>query len=145
MYASTGSPLSTFEAQSHFLSYASLKRLLAPAEFLRTLVDVRGALAFQGGAIDRVVFVAYLALLIPLWRRSRVEFAWAVAIGVVPAVTVGLTSFVRYAAVLLPLAIVAGEYLARPENHGRRIRVVAFCAGLQVLFFLLHANNYWVG
>jgi len=145
MHASTGWALSGFAAQREFISQASLAKLLRPDLFAAAFFDVTHMLAPRGGAMDRILFLVYAALLVPLWRRSKREFAWALLLGMIPAVSSSLMSFTRYLAVIFPLFTLAGGWLARAEQRGRRIRILAFCAGLQTLFFYLHVNNYWVG
>jgi hypothetical protein len=145
MHASTGFALSGFEAQREFVSQASLAKLLRPDLFLLEFGNVTHVLAPRSGGLDRVLFLVYAALLIPLWRRDKSEFAWALVLGMIPAVTMSLMAFTRYLAVIFPVFVVAGGWLAEPEQRGRRIRALAFCAGLQAIFFYLHVNNHWVG
>jgi len=144
MQAATGSPFSGFEVQSLYASQASIAKLFQPLAFAREFFDVRDLLALRHGAFDRALFLVYAALLLPLLRRDPVEFTWALALGVVPAVSMSLMAFIRYLAVIFPLAALAGVYLARPEQRGRRIRVLALCTGFQLLLFVLHVNNHWV-
>jgi hypothetical protein len=145
MHASTGFALSGFEAQREFVSQASLAKLLRPDLFLLEFGNVTHVLAPRSGGLDRVLFLVYAALLVPLWRRDKSELAWALALGMIPAVTMSLMAFTRYLAVIFPLFVLAGGWLAEPEQSGRRIRALAFCAGLQAIFFYLHVNNHWVG
>jgi hypothetical protein len=146
MHAAAGHALAGFEAQALYPSQPSIAKLFDPLGFLAEAVHVRGPLAMRGGGFDRLAFAGFLALLVPVWRRFDLGvLGWTLTIGIVPAVTVGLMSFTRYAAVIVPLFIVVGLALAQPGRERAARFALLLALWTQLLLCLVHTSNYWVG
>jgi hypothetical protein len=144
MYTETGAPLSGMQAQRAFLSQRSLLDLVDVVGFARSLADVELAHSYQRSALDRGLFLLFVALLVPLWRRHRDLFFYALPIGLIPAMT-SFMSFTRYMLVVFPMFVAAGELLAGSHaRHARWLVLGAFVA-VQALLAVLHIHFRWAG
>jgi hypothetical protein len=144
MAITTGDAFAAFGAQTWFASHGSLGRLLDPAAFFRVLFGPGTLRAFTGSIFDRVFFAFYLAMLLPIWRLNRTYFAYVVALGMIPAVTLYFASFSRYTLVLFPIFIALGRVFS--QEHAKVWLPVALAISLavQTLLYILHCNSHWV-
>jgi hypothetical protein len=65
--------------------------------------------------------------------------------GVVPAMTVPIVSFTRYARVLFRIFAISAQFLDRPERRFWTVPVLRGFGGLQAMFLIRHINNMWAG
>ena len=142
MYLQTGDPTSGMRAQRAFISQRSLLSLLDIPGLLRSLADVELGHRFETSPIDRLAFAAYVAALVPLWRRHRLLFWYALPLGLVPALT-SMMSFTRYLIVVFPVFVVAGELLA--ERPLSRRLTLGLLIAIQALLLLRHISFLWAG
>ena len=129
-------------AQSVFKSHYSIAHLFHPLGwFIENFIDLHYTwVGYQTGALNRIFFVAVVAALGAAWRHlDKGLFAYALVLGLVPALLGDLMSYMRFAVVLFPLFIFAAIKLKdRPEYF--------LLAALPIQAFLLaaHALNNWV-
>lgn len=145
MYLTTDNPLEGFVAQRYYAAGASVARLFDPIGFIQSVFVPLQLHGSVDSAIDRFFFVCFVAALFPLYRFSKVCFACAVAVGLIPAVTNSFMSYTRFLAVVFPLFIIAAQCFSEPRRTHRRWFVLASLFALQVLFLLRHMNFLWAG
>jgi hypothetical protein len=146
MRAATGDALAGFSAyREHYAGAPSLMKLLDVAGFLRSFANAASVHGYADSAIDRSWFVLWAASLIPLWRKDRLLFAYALPMGLVPAMTLGFVGYTRQFVLVFPMFALWGGLLS---GSGRKW-FLAVCLGaltsLQAIFLFMHINNYWVG
>lgn len=145
MYLASGNALEGFDAQEQFRSGSSILRLLDPIGFLALFARSLSLHGFSDSLLDRLWFVLFLATLPALWRLDKRWFAYALPMGLIPAVTVQLLSFTRYALVVFPCFVVAGVFFSAPERRRWFGPVLFLLLGFQVLLLGRHVNNLWAG
>jgi hypothetical protein len=145
-YLFTGDALAGVHAQSQYGSHGSLLRLLAPgvflANFFRTDIALTG---FLNSGIDRAAFVLMIAALIPMSRRSEVDLAYTIPLGIVPAMTMYMWAFTRYALMLFPVFLIGAIILSPPRRRPWLWVILAFSFALQILLLIRHTRFNWVG
>lgn len=140
----TGDPLEGIHAQRHWGRH-TVENLVNLPRFMEEMLQPTCWHGFSGSVLDRVMFVG-LAYTMPwMWRRSRGWTLWAVALGVLPAMSGGFTSFTRYGSVVIPMFWVWGEGLARAGGVGWKGWVVAGLACMQAVLLWRHVNYAWAG
>ncbi len=144
MTIATGDPFAAFGAQKWFASHGSLQRLLDPVAFVQVLFGPGKLLAFTGSLLDRIFFAFYVAMLVPIWLFNRTYFAYALVLGVIPAVTLYFASFSRYTLVLFPMFIVLGKALSTDRAKVWLPAILAISIAVQTLLYILHCNSHWV-
>jgi len=99
-------------------------------------------LAYKGGWIDRTAAFAFIAMLIPMWKKLRKEY-WIYAFLVIfVPLTVGTTgSMVRYLLASFPHFIYLSETTA---EEGKSAAVTVIFSVLLGIYTLLFVNWYWV-
>jgi hypothetical protein len=140
----TGDPFAAFHAQKWFASHGSVGRLLDPAGFFGALFGPGKMRAFTGSVLDRTFFAFYIAMLVPIWRLNRTYFAYALALGMIPAVTLYFASFSRYTLVLFPIFIVLGKALSTERAKLWLPAILAISLAAETLLYILHCNSHWV-
>jgi len=145
MYMFTRNFTEGLNAQNYYLAGASLGKLLHPVEFLGSFLKGVKLGGILDSIFDRIFFVIFLMTLPLVYRMNKTWFVFSLMMGLIPAVTNSFVSYTRYVAVVFPLFVVAGQYFATPEMKPWRGLALAASLGLQLLFILLHSNNYWFG
>jgi hypothetical protein len=135
MWKWTGNPFEGFAAQ-RFWGVQSIGNLFNVPAFVIALFTPTTWHAFTGSFLDRAGFVLLLYTLPVIWGLGRDYFAWAIVLGVVPAMSGHFTSFIRFESVVFPMFIALGAWLSRP----RRRWLWLCCLGL---FVLLHGVLLW--
>lgn len=143
----TGDLLSSFKAQAPFTSQYSLLNLLHPVDwFQKNFIEINWQLHGIGtSALDRIFFVLYLPFLVLIWRHQpRIYFWYALAFGLVPALTGVINSYIRYLLVVFPLF----PEIARLLLKQPRLLIIvagAISAALQLWLIVRYSLNYWAG
>ena len=146
IYLATGNALAGIQAGALYVSQPSFGKLVDPLGFIAELFTVQGVMAFRGGLMDRALFLAYVAFLIPIWRRcTRSELLWSLALGFSAAAAVSFMSFTRYTILVFPIYMVLGLYLARPEKASFARLALAGCLLFQTVLCAMHTSSFWVG
>jgi len=141
-----GDPLEGFAAQDRFHTSSTVGRLFDVTGFIAFFIQ--GAISLHGvttSLIDRLWFVWLLLCLPSLWRFDKTWFAFALVMGVVPAMTAPIVSFTRYALVLFPVFAVTSRFLASEERRSWILPILLAFGGIQGIFLLRHINNMWAG
>lgn len=142
----TGNPLEGFAAQDRFHTASTIGRLFDIPGFVAFFIQ--GAISLHGvttSLIDRLWFLWLLACLPALWRFDKTWFAFALVMGVVPAMTAPIVSFTRYALVLFPMFAVTAKFLDEPSRRLWTAPVLLAFGGIQAIFVIRHINNMWAG
>ncbi|MBV8085021.1 MAG: hypothetical protein JO247_09420, partial [Chloroflexi bacterium] len=105
MWLSTGNPLALVSAESVYVSGYSILNILHPVQLWQQLFH--GPLAIHGytdSMIDRAVFAAFLALLLPLFRRLPLPLAlFGLGTGLLSVLSGTFMSYSRYVLAAFPL------------------------------------------
>ena len=144
IYGATGDFAAGLKAQQMFPAHASLEQMLDVPRFVRGFFDLdpaRGPLAMP---LDRLWFVLFAATLWPLWKRDKTWFAFALVMGLVPAMTVSLMSYMRYLSVVFPCFVVMALWLDGPRGKRAFPFVVALLLPIQIFLVMMQINFYWV-
>ncbi len=145
MWVTTGDAFEGFLAQKHFIAGSKIGKILDLVAFLRSSLTVLGVHGMVGSAIDRLWFLVFAGALVPIWRMNRTLFFFSLVMGLVPAMTVSFMAFTRYLSVVFPVFMVLGSWMGRASCTAWRYVILAGLFAMQILFLLMHINNYWVG
>jgi hypothetical protein len=144
MAASTGDPLAGFDAQRVFQASNSIGNLLHPIDwftsnYVHVDLTVNG---FKTSFLNRACFVLFvIALAVGARRLDPALLVYTLVVGVVPAMSGNMTSYIRYVAVVFPVYIALATWLRRPLALWAWL-VPSFAA--QAAAVVLHASNWWV-
>lgn len=144
MLAFTADPLEGFKAQRHFLNSPSITRLLSPLSVFSAFSDVRGICDPQGGLLDRLMFVIFIFLIVPLLRADLVAGSLVLLLGLVPAMTNLFLSYTRFFLCAYPLL---WAFTASSPRLGRGTFacIVAVSGIVQGYCIFRHTSFLWVG
>jgi hypothetical protein len=148
MWAQTGDAWIGFEAQRLFASQGSIAKLFDPVALLGSFLDVWGVHGVLHSALDRAFFVF---MLVGAWLTFRFEgrvgplTLYAIAMILVPAMTMSFMSFTRYSAAAFPVFIGFGAALASDSRREPRWLLLAALLVVQLFFLLRHVNSLWAG
>lgn len=145
LYFSAGDALAGFHAQTqYFASKNSVNTIWHPIEWFRmNFITVEWTFhRVNTSVINRVFFVGFIALLVAIWKRlDKTLFAFALLVGLLPALTGDLVSFPRYMVMVLPIFIALALIIKRQDVF---ITVLAHGAIIQLFMLVLHSQNYFV-
>jgi hypothetical protein len=123
---------------------ASASNLVHPVQFVRVFffqnIELHG---ISNSAVDRAVLILVLASLWPMARRDPVGAVYCFPGAIVPAMSLSMMSFTRYALVLFPVFIVGGGLLSPPRQKWWLYLVAATSLSLQILMLIRHAHWDW--
>lgn len=141
----TGNAFAGFEAQQMFPPNGSVARLLEPTKFLEKFLAIDSLHSMKGSLIDRVMILFGVIFTIGLYKTNRLLFWFAVPLVVIPAITNGCFSFVRFLAVVFPVFWQAAKEIlsvgGRPLFYGTCL----LFAVLKCLLILRLTNYFWAG
>ena len=140
----TGNAFEGIEAQRYY-GVQSIENLFEPVKFVTKLFNPTEWHAFTGSVLDRCVFILLINCLPFIWRLDKSWCIWAFFLGVVPAISGGLTSFTRFASVVFPLFIALGVLLNKPEMRWWRWLVLTIFVILHVTLVWRFVNFRWAG
>lgn len=146
MWIATGNPLEILQAMQFYVSAHSLTRILHPLDWARTLAEWPLALhGFTNSIIDRAIFLAFLLLLVPMFRRLHPALAfYALAVGSLNVLSGTFMSYSRYVLLAFPIFITAALLLQQPRVRIFRLPLAYAMVLVQGLFLTMHALSYWV-
>lgn len=145
IYKATGDPFAGLKAQKFYIAHASISKILDFPAFFKTLFAV--PLIFHGmlnSAMDRVWFLWFTVSLFFIWKKNKTYFIYALAMGLVPAMTVSLMSYTRYFLMVFPVFITTGDLFEKESRKGWLWLTLSILFSIQIIFLLRHVNNYWV-
>jgi len=146
MRAATGNAFEMFEAMKNYVSAHSLTYVLHPADLARALGEWPLALhGFTNSAIDRALFLVFLLLLPPMFRRVHPALAvFGVGVGLLNVLSGTFMSYSRYLLLAFPVFITAGLLLQGSRLRRLTVPLVCSLALIQGLFLVMYALSYWV-
>jgi hypothetical protein len=145
LYLFTGDPFEGFKAQQFYPARANLFKVLHPINFIKLLFAPLKIHGILDSAIDRFWFIYFLCSLWPLWKKDRCYFAFALPLGIVPAMTISFMSFTRFALVIFPLFIITADRFIKEDRKYWLYAVLFVLFSIKILFLILHVNYQWVG
>ncbi len=146
MKLATGNPFEMFQAMQSYVSAHSLSYVLHPLQLARVLgewpLDVHG---FTNSAIDRLFFLLFLGLLVPLFQRVHPALAvYGLMVGVLNVISGTFMSYSRYLLLAFPVFIAAAILLSQPRTRWALVPLTYTFVMVQGLFVTMHALGYWV-
>lgn len=140
----TGNPWEGMQAQRHWGVHA-ISNLWDVPKFVGGFLEVTTGHGFTGSLLDRLVFLLVLYSLPMQWRLGRDLPVWTLMLGVVPALSGTLVSFVRFASCVFPVFLAGAAVL--DTGLGRRPMVVVLVAAGALHGWLLwrFLNYAWAG
>jgi hypothetical protein len=133
MWGWTNNPFEGFGAQ-RFWGVQSINNLVNVPKFAVALFTPTCWHGYIGSGLDRLAFVMLLYTLPLIWRLDKVWLAWAIVLGVVPAMSGDFTSFTRFASTVFPVfAALAAWFMQK----GRGITVLGI--SIFIVLVVLHA------
>jgi len=146
MHVSVGGAFAGFSTYTdNYAHPPSIAKIFDVAGFAREFFRVADVHVYYGSLVDRLWFAIFAASLLPLWRRDKIAFAYALPFGLVPALSLTLVSFTRHFLLILPVFALWGAYLSEEKRRWALWMTLGALLSLQTLFLVLHVNNYWVG
>jgi hypothetical protein len=146
MRAATGNPLEGFQAQHFFPNQPSVAHIFDVRAFVDAFWSPVRLHGLTDSAIDRGLFLLVLLGLVLVFRLSKVDFAYALPVGVVPAMSSWFFSYNRNMMMCFPvfvaLAVVLMKTGVRRAVFGG---MVAVLLSIQIWFLWRHIDFYWAG
>lgn len=102
----TGDAFSAFESEKYFIAHFNIKNLFHPVDwFARNFININPANSIGPILLfNRAFFLLFLwALAISRKHLSKSFFAYSLVLGLIPALSGGLVTYMRYLLVLFPL------------------------------------------
>jgi len=145
MYCTTGNPFEGFAAQKHFLNQPSIMNIFNLRGFLAAFANSNiGSLHEKlDSFLDRGFFLLFLTMLPTIWRINKAYFFYALASGLIPAMSNWFFSYSRFLILCFPVFIALAERL-RIDCH-LFWYIVAIIGEIQIVFLIRHINGYWAG
>jgi hypothetical protein len=144
MWKWTGNAFEGFEAQKHF-GVQSIHNLFDPFRFVTKLFNPTEWHEYTGSLLDRCVFILLIYCFPLISKLDKSWCVWAFFLGVVPAISGGLTSFTRFASVVFPLFIALGVLLSKPGMRWWRWLVLTTFVTLHLILVWRFVNLRWAG
>ena len=146
MRLATGNAFEMFQAMHSYVSAHSLTYVLHPVQLAQALWQWPLALhGFTNSIVDRALFLLFLALLVPMFRRLHPSLAlFALAVGLLNVLSGTFMSYSRYLLLAFPVFITAALLLERPNLRSLRMPLAYCMVLIQGLFLVMHALSYWV-
>jgi hypothetical protein len=146
MWLATGNPLEMMEAEKVYVSGYSILNVLHPAELWQRLMQAPLHIhGYADSMIDRAFFAAFLALLIPLFRRVPLPLAlFALGTGLLSVLSGTFMSYGRYVLAAFPLFLCVALLLQHRAVKWLQPPLLFLFVMLQSLFVVMHALSYWV-
>jgi len=138
----TGDAFAAFEAEKSFIAYFDIKNLFHPLDwFFQTFLKLDPSLPFTPILLlNRVFFVLFLWA---LWASrdflTRPFFAYCLVLGLVPALSGAMVTYLRYLLVLFPLFPALALRCKGKEGYYLTVSLV-----LQAYLAVQYALNYFV-
>jgi hypothetical protein len=145
MYAWTGNALEGFAAQTAYPNSPSIANIFRYVDFWHALKNLRTLDGMLDAALDRLFFVAFLALLWPIYRLDRVWFFYVLPAGLIPALSSWFMSYRRYIMVLFPLFVVLALSLRQTKRRWIFWYYVVLMAALQGWAIRQFTDFDWAG
>jgi hypothetical protein len=145
MFFATGNPFEGFSAQRKFPALASVANIVNLGKFWRSFRNVGAVHGQLDSAIDRMLFLLFLATLPKVWRLDRSYFFYVLGMGLLPVLSNGFMSYTRFVELCFPMFIVLAGWLAGPTKRLLLWYYVALAAVTQGVFLIRNINFHWAG
>jgi hypothetical protein len=148
MRATVGDPFVLFNSWSaqNLIADARLSRVFDIPGFLRAFANVGSFHDPLDSALDRLFFVGFVLACVRLWRTDKTLFAFALPLGLVPAMSGSFCGTTRYLVGAFPVLLAAGDWFARDaRRRGWLWLTASVLFAFQIVLLLRHVNNYWAG
>jgi hypothetical protein len=144
MWKWTGNAFEGIEAQKYY-GVQSIHNLFDPVRFVTQFFNPTDWHAFRGSLLDRCIFILLIDCFPLIWKLDKGWCIWAFFLGVVPAVSGGFTSYMRFASVVFPLFIALGVYLSKPGMRWWRWLVLTTFITSHLVLVWRFVNFKWAG
>jgi hypothetical protein len=141
----TGDYFSGFSALGSFVNQSHIEHFLRPWNwFMENFIHNPYTLNMpQTSFLNRAMFLIVVLTLPLLYPNvGKKLFAYTLVLGIVPALSTNLMSYIRYASVLFPFFILAA--LKIKEGRVQNL-ILSICFLVQAFLLIAHSLNYWVG
>ncbi len=146
MRVAAGNAWEGFDAQCNFgdgVHHPSIANIFDVPGFLRAAANVGSFHEMFDSFLDRWLFLMLLLALPGIWRLNKTLFFYALASGVVPAMSNWFFSYTRFFILCFPIFIVLAIRLrGRPMLFWY---VTGLAGAVQVILLLRDINYYWAG
>ncbi len=145
MKASTGNAFEGFEAQK-FWGIHSVWNIINIPKFLMQFCDITAFHEITGSGLDRVIFLLLYYSLFLIWKLGKDMMIFSLILGIIPAFSGDLASFIRFCSVVFPLFIGLAVYFK--EGAGKKWQFISFLSVCLVFHGVLlwrFVNYYWAG
>ncbi len=138
----TGNAFSAFESEKYFIAHFDIKNLFHPVDwFARNFINVNSANAIEPILLfNRGFFLLFLwVLVISRKYLSKSLLTYSLVLGMIPALSGGLVTYMRYLLVLFPLFPVLALKWKGKEGY-----YLAVSLALQAYFAIQYSLNQFV-
>jgi len=133
-------------SSQNLIGGASLGKLLDVPGFVRAFLGAGSFHAPLDSFVDRFFFAAFVLACVRLWKTDKTAFAFALPMGLIPAMSVSFWGYTRYLVAAIPVFLAAGDWFsAKEERKGWLWLTAAGLWAVQIVFVFRHINNYWAG
>ena len=143
IHGATGDFAAGIKAQQMYPTKPSIGLLFDVPGFVSKFFNLDPIHGPRSMPLDRLWFILFAATLYPLWKLDKTWFAFAVIMGIAPAMIVSMMSFMRYASIIFPCFVVAALWLTQVRWRPTFIVTVAILLALQLMFVAVHTSYYW--
>jgi hypothetical protein len=145
MAALTGNAVEGFKAQENYVNHPSILNIVDVQGFLMSVINVSADHSMRSSPVDRIMFFVFVSCLPFLWRFNRTYFWYALAAGLVPAISNRFFSYTRLLLLCFPVFIALSIILLEVPRRRYLPYVFACLIGMQIGFVIRHVNFYWAG
>ncbi len=145
MHAWTGNALEGFDAQKGYPNSPSIANIFNLRGCWRAFCDAGSLDGMVDSALDRGMFLLFIAVLPLVYRLNRTWFWYALPTGLVPALTSYFMSYRRYLIVCFPVFVVLAQLLARAKSRWLFWYYIVVLGALQVWAVTRFVSYRWAG
>lgn len=145
MKALTGNAFEGFAAQKNYVNAPSIANILNIPGFFAAFLRLGLTHGMTESPLDRAFFVLFCLSLPPLWRINKYYFFYALATGLIPAMSNYFFSYTRFLVLCFPVFIVLAEQLKNSRRDLYAWSVFVAFLGIQISLIIRHVNFRWAG
>jgi hypothetical protein len=143
MYHATGNPFEAFRAEDAYPNTPSTANIIDASGLVRAFLNFRLVHGMQDSMIDRFIFVLFLVTLPAIWRLDRTYFFYALAVGMVPAMSSWFISYNRYVELCFPMFVVLAQAFQKPSARWLLWYYLLLLVITQAVFLFRSINFEW--
>ena len=145
MFVWTGNAFEGFDAQKSYPYSPSIANMFNLHGLWNAFSEAHSLDGMMDSALDRGLFLLFLALLPLVYRLNRTWFWYTLPAGLVPGLTSYFMSYRRYLMVCFPVFVVMAQLLAKTKRRWVFWYYVVVLAALQVWAVTRFVNFRWAG